>query len=246
MNEIVRLTDKPANPIDALRSEKAKEARRLSEALDGQSGSSMEKLAEAVAGAELMVDRPEYRALVSTLQTTLEPASVTDIKRELGVLFACYPARDVDIGVLVACAVDDVIREQPSVLRLLLSVRRIRRTCKFRPSIAEIIEALEDVGSAITKAREIVELPKRLAEGVPRLQGLVEIALREVTELLSDRMRRLDSEKSVSGVDLQLRCVRDKLTNVLAHRVTKLEPLRPLIIQSTTITEYEKAQTRWW
>ena len=60
-------------------------------------------------------------------------------------LFACYPAKDIDVGVLVACAVKEVISEQPSVLRLLLSVRHIRRTCKFRPTIAEIIETLEDV-----------------------------------------------------------------------------------------------------
>lgn len=148
---------------------------------------------------------------------------------------------------LVDCAVDEVIREQPSVLRLFVSARRVVRECKFRPSIAEIIEALDDAGSAISKARQIVELPKHLVEAAPGLQGRVKFELRRVTELLSDRLRRLDMEKSVSGVDTQLQDVRSKLTAVLAHRVTALQPLRPLIVQGTAKqAKYEKAETRWW
>jgi hypothetical protein len=243
MNGIVRITNKPLNIIDTLRSELAKEARRLSEALQSPS---LATLAENVAAAEVTVATPEYRALVGALKAALAPASVEDVTRELGLLFACYPAKDIDISVLVACAVDEVIREQPSKLRLLVSGRRTRRKCKFRPTIADIIEALDDAYKAVVKAKQIIDFPKRLDEAASRLHGLVQLEMRHVTKLLSDRLRRLDMEKDVSGVDYNLKEVRDKLANVLAHRVAALEPLRPLIVQRTTITENEKFLTRWW
>src|SRR5262245_50155933 len=130
MNDIVPIAQKPLKLIEALHSETAKEARRLSDALRWSTSSSLHILAESVAAAEVMVATPEYSALAGAIRAAFTPASVADIKRELGLLFACYPAKDVDIGVLVACAVDEVIREEPSVLRLLMSVRLIRRTCK--------------------------------------------------------------------------------------------------------------------
>ena len=107
-----------------------------------------------------MLVTPEYQSFVDVLRGAFAPASIEDITRELGLLFACYPAKDIDVRVLVACAVEEVIREQPSLLPLLLSVSRIRRTCKFRPSIAEIVEALDEVEdkSAMSRAREILEL----------------------------------------------------------------------------------------
>ena len=66
----------------------------LSEVLDRQLASSVDTLAGAVAAAEVMVGTPEYQALVGAFQAAFEPASIADIKRELGVLFACYPAKD--------------------------------------------------------------------------------------------------------------------------------------------------------
>jgi hypothetical protein len=152
MNGIVRVTNKPPNPVDVLRSALAKEARRISNELDPQSWSGLDSLAKNVAAAEVMTVAPEYQAVIGVLRAALVRASVEEITRELGLVFACYPAKDLDIGVLVACAVEEVIREQPTLLRLLVSGRRIRRKCKFRPSIAEIIEALEDSYKAVVKA----------------------------------------------------------------------------------------------
>ncbi len=123
MNEIVRVTNKPVKVIDALRSGLAKEAWRLSAAIHHWPTSSVDTLAENVAAAEVMVTTPEYSALVGALEAAFAPASVADIKRELGLLFACYPAKDVDISALVACAVDEVTSDQPSVLELQLSAR---------------------------------------------------------------------------------------------------------------------------
>ena len=72
MNGIVRVTDKPANLIDALRSELAKEARRLSDVLAGHRPSWIHwpKMSPP---AEVMVVAPEYQALVGALEPLLRP-----------------------------------------------------------------------------------------------------------------------------------------------------------------------------
>jgi hypothetical protein len=116
MNGIERVTGRPATLIDMFRSDFAKEARRVSGALKDWRMSSLGVLAKVVAAAEAMIVTPEYPVLVNALRAASMPASAADVARELKVLFACYPAKDLDIGVLVACAADEVIRARPSVL----------------------------------------------------------------------------------------------------------------------------------
>jgi len=247
MNGIVRVTDKPVKLIDTLRSDLAKEARRLADALHHWSSSrapSFCTLAESVAAAEVTVATPEYRALAGALKAALAPASVADIARELGLLFACYPAKDVDVRVLVGCAVEEVISDRPSKLQLELSCRGIRRTCKFRPSISEIVDALDDNESAIRTAREILELPKRLDVAASALCDIVGSAIKRVEQLLIDRERERQRRwGTVKEIDEQLNNTRRMLEAVSAHRPKALEAQRLLIIQSISITENEKATT---
>jgi hypothetical protein len=245
VNEIVRTTKKPVKLIDTLRSDLAKEVRRRSDSLRLWPAPSLDILAKNVAAAELLLVKPEYQSLVGVLKAGFALASVEYIARELGLLFACYPARDIDIRVLVACAVDEVIREEPSVLRLLLSVRHLRRTCKFRPSIAEIIEALDEVEeeSGMSEAREVLELPKRLNVAASLLRDHVESALKSIEGLLSDRERHRQSPWRIVSIDERIRSTRRFLESVSAHRPKALEAQRLFITQSINITENEKAKT---
>jgi hypothetical protein len=193
-----------------------------------------------------MLVTPEYQSLLGVIRGAFAPASIEDITRELGLLFACYPAKDIDVRVLVACAVEDVIREQPSVLQLLLSVRSIRRTCKFRPSIAEIVEALDEVEyeSAISMAREILELPERLDKAASLLGDIVGRAIKCIEQLLCNRERERQRRWGcVKEIDEELNSRRRMLEAVSAHRPKALEPQRLLITQSISITENEKATT---
>lgn len=242
MNGIVRITNRPVKLIDTLRSEIAKEALRHRNALYPWSSGPLETLAEKVAAAEVLVATPEYQALVGALEAAFAHASITDIKRELGLLFACFPAKDVDIGVLVACAVEEVIRERPSTLQVLLSVRQIRRTCKFRPSIADIVEALDDVEDelAMSTARAILELPKRLDVAASALRDLVGRAIEHVERLLSDRERERQRRWGVvKEIDEKLNKTQRMLEAVSAHRPKALEPQRLLITESMSVTKKE-------
>jgi hypothetical protein len=128
---------------------------------------------------------------------------------------------------------------------LQLGCRLARRTCKFRPSISEILDALDDVedGSAMCTAREILELAKRLDVVSSLLRNYVEPVLKSIEGLLSDRERHRQSPWRVKSIDERLRSTRRFLESVSAHRPKALELQRLLITQSINITENEKAKT---
>jgi hypothetical protein len=240
MNGIVQVTNKPVKLLDTLRSDIAKEAVRHRNALNYWSGPlSLVTLAEKVAAAEVLVATPKYQALIGTIEAAFAPASIAEIKRELGLLFACFPAKDIDIGVLVASAIEELIDDRPSKLQLQLGCRLARRTYKFRPSISEILDALDDVedGSATSTAKEILELPKRLDMAASLLRDHVGVAIEGVKKRLSDRERFRHNQWRVRSIDEELKMTRRWLEAVSAHRTKALEAQRLLIIQSIRITE---------
>jgi hypothetical protein len=131
------------------------------------------------------------------------------------------------------------------VFSLLVAVRNIRRECKFRPSIAEVIEALDDAGSVVTKAKQIVELSVLLDEAAAGLRGLVDGKLGKIRGLLSDRERCVDGGKTHKHIDMELKAVRSELADVLALSVVALEPQRLLIIQRIGKTKEEDVIVPW-
>ena len=93
MNGIVRVIDKPANLIDVLRSERAKEAQRLRKYSTDSQLSSVDTLAAAVAAAEVMVLTPRVSGARRRASSGLRARSVADIKRELGVALRLLPGQ---------------------------------------------------------------------------------------------------------------------------------------------------------
>jgi hypothetical protein len=94
-----------------------------------------------IAMAEQLIASPDYRALIATLRPAIQPATLKQIKDHIGGLIACFPTQQ-DVTVFVAFAIEDVAAEQPSMYALAAACRELRRTKTFRPSIPEILEAL--------------------------------------------------------------------------------------------------------
>ena len=94
-----------------------------------------------VAMAEPILASPEFKALVATITPAVELATLSQIKQAIGGLIACYPTQ-ADVAIFVAFAVEEVAVELPSVYTLAAACRELRRTKTFRPSIAEILEAM--------------------------------------------------------------------------------------------------------
>jgi hypothetical protein len=125
-----------------------------------EEGSKAFRIAEhrrVVAMAELILASPEFKALVSLLEPAAELATLAQIKREVGGLIACFPSQ-ADVSIFVAFAVEEVVIELPTVYALVATCRELRRTKTFRPSIAEILEALQTKkGSWIRSIIDIVD-----------------------------------------------------------------------------------------
>jgi hypothetical protein len=180
MNEITRipnnntaLSTRGPRAIDqvvlvALKSDIARKAQTLlseiwsvrSRGCSGEPGGQAFRIAEhrrVVAMAEPILASPEYKALVSVLEPAVELATLAQIKREIGGLIACFPSQ-ADVSVFVAFAVEEVATELPTVYALVAACRELRCTKTFRPSIAEILEALQaKQGSGIRYIVEIVD-----------------------------------------------------------------------------------------
>jgi hypothetical protein len=110
-----------------------------------------------IAMAEPILASPEFKALASVLEPAAELATLAQIKREIGGLIACFPSQ-ADVSIFVAFAVEEVATELPTVFALVAACRELRRTKTFRPSIAEIIEALQTKkGSWIRSIVDIVD-----------------------------------------------------------------------------------------
>jgi hypothetical protein len=126
----------------------------------GEPGGEAFRIAEhrrVIAMAEPILASAEYKALVSVLETATELATLAQIKREIGGLIACFPSQ-ADVSIFVAFAVEEVATELPTVFALVAACRELRRTKTFRPSIAEIIEALQTKkGSWIRSIVDIVD-----------------------------------------------------------------------------------------
>jgi hypothetical protein len=123
-----------------------------------------------IAMAEQILASPEYRALVATLTPAVELATLGQIKQAIGGLIACYPTQ-ADVAIFVAFAIEEVASEAPSVYTLAAACRELRRTKTFRPSIAEIIEALQAKSSgwirSIVDLNDVVESMRAIASEAP-------------------------------------------------------------------------------
>jgi hypothetical protein len=115
--------------------------------------------------AEAFVQSPEYKKLCETLKLATEPATLTQIKKEIAGLIACFPSQ-ADVALFIAFAVEEIAcNELPtSFYALAAGCRGLRRTKVFRPAIAEILNAVFDEEIRIRhKFEHLAQLPARLA-----------------------------------------------------------------------------------
>jgi hypothetical protein len=85
-----------------------------------------------------------HKGYLREMMVLSSPASMGDIVREITELLLAIPGSShVDLALLTQCAIEAVAREKPSLARLLVARERLLRTARFRPSVAEILEAFQ-------------------------------------------------------------------------------------------------------
>jgi len=115
---------------------------------------------------------PNYQTLVTELEPYIGTATVTQIKIEIAKLLAAFPTKD-NLTVFTAILIEEIAENPPSRLALAMACRELRRNSKFRPSISEVLEALDELDWHARRCAMIVRLPKYVAALKQRLaQGL--------------------------------------------------------------------------
>jgi hypothetical protein len=114
--------------------------------------------AEIAKGEAILADSI-FQTLADRLRPFVVTATVAQVKHELAKLLAAFPTKD-DLTAFMPILGDEIMEEQPSWLALAIACRSLRRTCKFRPSIAEVLDAVYEADSAAGRGARIVALPK--------------------------------------------------------------------------------------
>ncbi|MGY4254583.1 hypothetical protein ACVI1L_001651 [Bradyrhizobium sp. USDA 4516] len=140
---------------------------------------------QTLAEAEEMLENPEYQRLLAGLKPAYVRPTAAEIKQQIGVLLLAFGVKDIDLGDFIEIAAAEIATTDPPVLRLRLAIafRNLRRTAKFRPSISEMLDAIDEinlwhVGALLRLPDHVKEVRLRLARG--------DFAQRRVTQIAYD------------------------------------------------------------
>lgn len=120
-----------------------------------------DRIARTLPAAEA-VPVPELRRQVALAKA---PAELDEIRARVAHLIAVTKHLEKVDGEFGPTLVEDLRAERPSQIALVTAMRRLRTSCKFLPSIAEVIEAVREVEATYRSATYRLEnLPDRIAE----------------------------------------------------------------------------------
>lgn len=106
---------------------------------------------------------PEAQALLEDLRNIARPATKIDIAKQLAVLVKCYPNIGTADGgeVYGRLLIEDVAAMQPSIGDIEGGCRQLRRTSRFCPTIAEVLQAIgEATQHRLEITRNVAAIPK--------------------------------------------------------------------------------------
>jgi hypothetical protein len=160
------------------------------------------KVVDAVRPSTMPANAPEMRAALTRaealdlddlrrrLDDASQPATVKQVAVLCARLVAGYPTknRDPEFGSILF---EETAASQPSLAALEAAVRHLMRTEKFLPSIAEVLEALDEAESHLAyKRRELAAAPERIEqarEEIPRRIALMEQRQRDEVDARTRR-----------------------------------------------------------
>lgn len=121
-------------------------------------------LSIVIAEAEAIIASGQLGQIEAAVTAASVPASVGEIGACLAKLIASFPnASRTPLQAYGEALAEDVGDERPSHFALASACRRLRRTCKFLPTIAEMIEVMQEEESRLRCARLAIEkLPGNL------------------------------------------------------------------------------------
>lgn len=127
------------------------------------------ELVQAVEDAEQHVD--PARSGLAILERLERPATDKEIREHLAILLGCLAGSKGDAATFGKMLMIDVRAAAPSIGALEAACRKLRRTCTFVPSIAEVLKALDDAKSTMKVSRwQLERLPNFIEDGRKRIE----------------------------------------------------------------------------
>jgi hypothetical protein len=154
--------------------------------------------------ADLDAVLPEAQAVLDDLHALARPASKLDVAKHLAVLVKCYPkARNADGEIYARMLAGDVAATQPSIGDVEGACRKLRRTLKFCPTIAEVLEALE---AATKHRRDVTYMIGSITKSRDQKVREVELECQQLkAEQERQRPQRLEYRRNVQSILLLCR-----------------------------------------
>lgn len=120
--------------------------------------------------AKIIEEAETLQAAVSAASEAIaeaeRPATTREIAVALGRLLKAFPnAGKADVATFGEMLVEDVVAARPSIAAVVQGCTKLRRTCKFLPTIAEVLEAIREVDDGIRASKmRLAMLPGQLAD----------------------------------------------------------------------------------
>jgi hypothetical protein len=148
----------------------------------------LDNLPARIEHAEAVLRRVEPIATLA--RKTMEPASDRMLQAHLAALVGAFPnAPKADIELYGRALAMDVADAKPSGLALVRTCRRLRRTCRFVPTISEVLEVLEEEElRAKVQTAGLRYLPKVIEDARERARTWPEL-ISECAALIEDMDR---------------------------------------------------------
>jgi hypothetical protein len=118
----------------------------------------LQDLRAKISLAERQFDNNRLVDLVRRLNIFNEPATRADIANQLMMLIGSFPSStQIDLTVYTRTLAEDVGARAPSRLSLDIACRKLRRTAKFKPTISELYEALDESEKWLADRRRSID-----------------------------------------------------------------------------------------
>jgi hypothetical protein len=124
---------------------------------------------DAIEEAHAFIQTDTYSAIVKRLEIAQTPATKADIAARIAVLVALFPnAAKINLTVFVQQLAEAIGDEDPTIGVLDCTIRKVRTTCKFFPTIFEVLEAMreakEDIWRLGLQVACLSEHPQKVIE----------------------------------------------------------------------------------
>jgi ribosomal protein L9 len=162
-------------------------------------------LGKAITAARAWMTSLEYQEALREVRAAHEPAKEKAVRTEVSMLVSAFPnAAKADLRAFGALLVQDVRSRNPSRYALAKAATKLRQTCRFVPTICEVLEALYEAEKEMHYARRrLEEMPqsvegtaKHLAETIEATRPRTPEEIAEALAYRTEARRKLEAQKA--------------------------------------------------